>query len=335
MAKTPPDKRYKLQDATKPLDNFDRMARKRLGLPPREKLVNPSRRPWLPPLLLLLFAAACVIGFGFNVFRRRGAVLPYPKPLAVSFFNVGQGDSTLIQTPSGKNILIDTGPPAARGEIFAELRQRSVNRLDMLVTSHPDQDHYGNSLAVLLLLPTATVVDSGFVKGSLTQRDLLAEIKRQNIPFVNVTQKHLIGTSQDLGDGVTLSYLAPVAYSSNANDNSLVLKITLGRVGFLFMGDAEDGERASLLANGRDVQATILKVAHHGSRNGTDDAFLTRVHPEVAVISCGLGNRYGHPQAETLDALRWAGVNVWRTDLQGTINIQTDGKTYKVSPSAK
>lgn len=278
---------------------------------------------------------ACLIGYGFHRFQGHATIAAYRRPLVVSFLDVGQGDSTLIQTPSGKNILIDTGPPKANRALFDELDRRGVSRLDMMITSHPDQDHYGSTLAVLRRIPTAIVVDSGFVKGSLTQYDLLAETKRQNIPFVNVTRQHLAGTRQDLGDGVTLNYLAPVTHFQSENDSSIILKIGLGRVGFLFMGDAERGERASLLANGSDMQATVLKVAHHGSRNGSDSAFLARVHPEVAVISCGLGNRYGHPHVETLDALRRAGVNIWRTDLQGTINIQTDGKTYKVSPSAK
>lgn len=332
--KTPAEKRHKLQDATKPLDDFDRLARRRLGLPPPEKLVNPSRRRWLPPFLLLLLAA-CLIGYGFYRYQGHAAAPTYRGPLVVTFFNVGQGDSTLIQTPSGKSILIDTGPPAANVTLFDELGHLGVHHLDMLITSHPDQDHYGNTVAVLRRFPTATVVDSGFVKGSLTQESLLAEVKRQNIPFVNVTRQHLVGTRQNLGDDVTLDYLAPALISPSANDSSIILKISMGRVGFLFMGDAEAGERALLLASGRNVQATVLKIAHHGSQNGTDDNLLVRVHPEVAVISCGLWNRYGHPNQATLDALGRAGVKIWRTDLQGTISIQTDGKTYQVSPSPK
>ncbi len=332
--KTPAEKRHKLQDAAKPLDDFDRLARKRLGLPPPAKLVNPSRRRWLPPFLLLLLVA-CLAAYGIHRYQSRAVVGSYRKPLVVAFLDVGQGDSTLIQTPSGKNILIDTGPSSASGRLFAELGQRGVNRLEMLITSHPDQDHYGNTVAVLRRLPTAIVVDCGFVKGSLTQESLLAEVKRQNISFVNVTRQHLAGTRQDLGDGVTLDYLAPTLLSPNANDSSIVLKISSGSVGFLFMGDAEAGERASLLASGSSLNATVLKVAHHGSQNGTDDVFLARVHPKVAVISCGLWNRYGHPNQATLDALDRAKVKVWRTDLQGTINIQTDGNTYGVFPSAK
>ncbi len=330
----PRGKRHNLRDAAKPLDDFDRLARKRLGLPPPEKLVNPSRRRWLPPFLLLLLAAS-LLSYGFYHQRKQMAAPPLSQLLTVAFLDVGQGDSTLIQTPSGKNILLDTGPPAAAGPLFAELGRRGITRLDMLIISHPDQDHDGNCLAVLRRLPTATVVDSGFVKGSYTQRAMLAEIKRQNIPFVNVMQKQLAGTRQDLGDGVTLTYLTPAAYSPDANNSSIILKISLGRVSVLCMGDAEGPERASLLASGQDVQATILKVAHHGSQNGTDDAFLTRVHPEVAVISCGLDNRFGHPAQTTLDALRRAGASVWRTDLQGTINVATDGHTYQVGLSPK
>lgn len=332
--KKPRARLHNLRDAAKPLDDFDRLARKRLGLPPPEKLVNPSRRRWLPPFLLLLLIA-CLLSYGVFRQRKHSAALPPLRSLTVAFLDVGQGDSTLIQTPSGKNILLDTGPPSAAGPLFAELGRRGVTRLDMLIISHPDQDHDGNALAVLRLLPTATVVDSGFVKGSSIQIAMLAEIKRQGIPFVNVTQQRLAGTSQDLGDGVTLTYLAPDAYSRDVNNSSIILKVALSRVSVLFMGDAEEPERASLLASGQDVQATILKVAHHGSQNGTDDAFLARVHPEVAVISCGLDNRFGHPNQTTLDALRRAGASVWRTDLQGTINLQTDGRTYQVSLSPK
>lgn len=332
--KKPRTRPHNLQDAAKPLDDFDRLARKRLGLPPPEKLVNPSRRRWLPPLLLLLLAA-CLLSYGVFRQRKHSAALPPPRALTVAFLDVGQGDSTLIQTPSGKNILLDTGPPSAVDSLFAELGRRGVTRLDMLIISHPDRDHDGNCLAVLRRLPTATVVDSGFVKASSTQIAMLAEIKRQGIPLVNVTQQRLAGTRQDLGDGVMLTYLAPAAYSPDANNSSIILKVALGRVSVLCIGDAEGPERASLLVSGQDAQATVLKVAHHGSQNGTDDAFLARVHPEVAVISCGLDNRFRHPNQATLDALRRAGASVWRTDLQGTINLQTDGRTYQVGLSPK
>lgn len=329
----------RFQDATEPLDDFDRLARKRLGLPPREKLVNPSRRRWLPPLLLLILAA-CLIGYSFYLWRGRTVTALTPsRSLTVAFLDVGQGDSTLIQTSSGKNILIDTGPPTSAGALFADLGQRGVTHLDKLIITHPEEDHYGNSAAVLSHFPTKTIVESGFPKPNVMpskiQTALTKEIARQNIPLIYFAQKQLAGTTEDLGDGVTLSYLAPLAYSSKTNNNSIILKVSLGHVSVLCMGDAEVEERTALLAREQNVQATILKVAHHGSRNGTDAVFLARVHPEVAVISCGLDNRHDHPNPATLDALHQAGIRVLQTYLQGTIFLQTDGKSYKVSPVPK
>jgi len=123
-------------------------------------------------------------------------------------------------------------------------------------------------------------------------------VKKQRIPFINVAARNLAGTSTDLGGGVTLRYLAPrlpylTGTNSDANNNSVVFKVSMGRVGFLFTGDMEEDERARLLANTsvEDLRATVLKVAHHGSHNGTDAAFLSRVRPEAAVISCEVGNR--------------------------------------------
>ena len=334
--KRPTGKRHDLQDATKPLDDFDRLARKRLGLPPPEKLVNPSRRRWLPPLLLLLLALL-LIGYGVHHYRSRSTALAPRRLLTVSFLDVGQGDSTLIQTPSGKNILVDTGPRAAQADLFAELGRRGVKQLDMLITSHHDKDHNGNNLAVLRSFPVATVVDSGYYRGGKIPAVLSREIQRQNIQSSQVAQQ-LTDTSKDIGDGVTLSYLAPAKYANyalNLNDTSIILKVSMGKVGFLLMGDAEETERATLLASGQNVQATVLKVAHHGSRTGTDRSFLLRVQPEIAVISCGAWNSYNHPDPEALDVLLKSGVTVFRTDRNGTINVETDGETYTVSPSAK
>lgn len=335
MAKTPPEKRHKLQDATKPLDDFDRLARKRLGLPPREKLVNPSRRRWLPPFLLLLIVA-CLVGYGFRHFRGRAAIPPVRKPLVLSFLNVGQGDSTLIQTPSGKNILIDTGPPGYRPALFNELEQRNVDRLDFFIITHYDDDHSGNAIAVLNRFPITTVVESGFDgfnRFNLTKYDLKNESERRKIPIVLVAQK-LVDTNQELGGGVTLTYLAPNHFLRKPNNNSVILKVSMGKVSFLLMGDAEEEERHWLLSSGQDVQATVLKVAHHGASNGTDDLFLVRVNPKIAVISCGR-NSHGHPDNAVLAALERGGVKTLRTDEEGTIDIETNGTTLIVTPHPK
>ena len=216
-----------------------------------------------------------------------------------------------------------------------ELRQRGVTRLDILIISHPDQDHYGNILAILRSIPTVAVVEYRFNKGDFTQYALLVETKRQNIPVRNVLQEKLAGTRQNLDNGVTLNYLAPITAFQNPNDNSIILRVNLKHFGLLFMGDAEEKERDSLLNSKQDLQATVLKVAHHGSRSGTNDALLTHVRPEVGIISSDLDNSYRHPDLGTLDALRQADIKVYRTDLQGTVTFQADGNSYKIGLSTK
>lgn len=330
-----------LPDAARSLADYARRARQRLGYPDRATKPVAPRRGAPAARLVLAFLCCCGALVAILLGSQGGRPWwPFPtrpgsQQLVVSFLDIGQGDSALVQTPGGKNVLIDTGPPGGKDELFAALSQRGVNRLDLLVTSHPHLDHFGNTVEVLRRIPTTAIVDSGFVTGSRTQERLLEEVKRQRVPFVNVARQQLAGTSVSLGDGVSLRYLAPklpqlLGTNSDPNNNSIVLKITLGRVSFLFTGDMEEDERDRLLAStsAQDLQATVLKVAHHGSRNGTDAAFLSRVRPEAAVISCGATNTYGHPHPAVLGALQSANVRVFRTDQQGTITVETNGRTW-------
>ena len=129
--------------------------------------------------------------------------------------------------------------------------------------------------------------------------------------------------------------LAPVQSYDDNNNNSIVLRLDYGDNSFLFTGDAESQAEADILASGADVEADVLKVGHHGSSTSTSDEFLAAVSPEYAVISCGEGNSYGHPHAETLNKLRQNGITVYRTDEQGTIVAESDGReiTWSSSPS--
>lgn len=140
------------------------------------------------------------------------------------------------------------------------------------------------------------------------------------------------GQSFFLDTNVNVTVLNPThpLEFENANDNSVVLKMQVCNVTFLFTGDGEAPSEASVLAAGFDVKSTILKVGHHGSRTSTSSAYLEAINPEVAVISVGEGNPYGHPHQETLDKLASGGVTVYRTDLHGTVIITTDGVKYSV-----
>ena len=263
-------------------------------------------------------------------------------PLTVSFVDIGQGDATLIQTPSGKNILIDSGPAAGREALLQYLEDRNVRELEAIIATHPHLDHIGNMPQVLEAVPVVReFLDSGLVTGSPAQERMLRAIKAKRVKF-SIVSRGLVGTTRDLGDGVTLKLLQPRAplltkTDSDPNNNSVVVLLTRGRVRFLLTGDMEEDEREKRLYpdNQGELPAEIYKVAHHGSRNGTDDAFMQRVQPKEAVISCGVANDYGHPHPEAMAALAKVGARVWRTDEQGTIVVTTDGEDYDVTTLGK
>ena len=260
-----------------------------------------------------------------------GAATP---PLTVTFFDVWQGDSEWIHTPGGKNILIDGGPPEAGLEVLARLREAGVKTLDLLVISHPHADHFGGLTVLVQALPVATVWDSGQPTSSRSYLALLQALDRQQTAKLEVARA---GQALDLGDGVQLEVLAPADpllkdTHSDPNNNSVVIRMTYGQVSFLFTGDIEDDGVASVLEKaGPRLQAQILKVPHHGSRYTTRDDFLDAVRPEVAIISSGRGNSYGHPHQEALQRLQAHKVQVLRTDERGSIRVSTDGRTYQLA----
>jgi beta-lactamase superfamily II metal-dependent hydrolase len=142
------------------------------------------------------------------------------------------------------------------------------------------------------------------------------------------------GTAIPFDPAIRLDVLGPedrfVQDPNDRNNASIVIKMTYGQVSFLFTGDAESQEEQIILAGGADLRSTVLKVGHHGSRTSTNEPFLDAVSPQIAVISAGEGNRYGHPHQEVLDRLNRAGVQVYRTDLNGTVTITTDGASLNV-----
>jgi competence protein ComEC len=252
-----------------------------------------------------------------------GAAWAATNPLAVSVIDVGQGDSILVQFPGGQDMLVDAGDRDAGPTVVHWLRSRGVKSIDILVASHPHADHIGGMQAVLSAFPIGKVWDSGYNQGSRTQQEFLGAIKAKGIRF----GMPKAGFSQNVGD-VTVAVLAPktqlAGTDSDANNNSLVLRIVYGNISFLLPGDMEGDERATI---GTWPRSSVLKVAHHGSRNGTDLAFAKAVSPRYAVISYGQGNPYGHPHAEAVTALQAVGAKVLQTAVDGTVVFTTDGKS--------
>jgi competence protein ComEC len=250
--------------------------------------------------------------------------------LRVYFFDVGQGDSALIVSPSGKTVLIDAGPPEARARLEARLTELLHAPLDLAILTHPHLDHLGGMVAALSVKGALAFMDSGFEHPSPQYAALLEYLQAHQIRVLNA----ISGRTIDLGGGASLTLLGPPkpffhGTRSDPNANSVVARLTYGTEHFLFSGDAEEETEQMLLREG-NLQSDVLKVPHHGSRHSSTEPFLAAVKPKIAVISVGAGNDYGHPTRAALDRLEAVGAKVYRTDLDGEVRIACDGTHLRV-----
>ena len=285
-----------------------------------------------------------------------------------------EGDSILIISPTGMSVLIDAGD-ANKGKVVLEaLKRYNVQQLDFFIATHPHPDHIGGADEVIKATKVLRVIDNGTEpdvpeslavkpnskvgpKKSPQDKKPAAPAKSNSITkFYDdykdaVTQsgahyeKAQAGAKYDLGGGVRLTVFAPseplftkdqLKTGGNLpNANSIVLRLDYGDFSMLLPGDAEEQTEHRMLTKDLNLTVNILKVAHHGSKYATAQDFVDRVKPEVAIVSCGEWNRYGHPSQVVLDRLRAANTKVYRTDLQGEITITTRGKEgdYVIKPA--
>jgi competence protein ComEC len=286
-------------------------------------------------IALAIILVSCVIATGcldavvYPLFTNTGHThrAENEGKLSVYFLDVGQGDSTLFVL-DGKTILIDAGETDMGDRVVSDLKALGVNRIDLLVATHPHSDHIGGMQAVLAAFPVGQVLDAGLPYSSSQYEHFLETIDRKDIPYRVGEQ----GQTIDVDPTLRVLVLSPPAQriGEDPNINSLVLRISYGTIDFLMTGDMEGEEEDALISSGNPLDAEILKVGHHGSSSSTSPAFLARVSPEVGVLFVGADNPYGHPHKETLDLLKDRGVTLYCTDLDGTIVVRTDGLSYSV-----
>lgn len=249
-----------------------------------------------------------------------------PDVLQIHFLDVGQADCILIQTPHGKNMLVDAGNNDDADYITAYLVKRGVKTLQVIIGTHPHEDHIGGMDQIInrfavggIYLPRVTTTTRSF-------EDLLLAIKNKGLKIKSVRG----GGTIQLDSAVSIRVLAPNSDTyRELNNYSIVLKLTHGRNAILLTGDAEAISEAEMLQKHYPLKADLLKVGHHGSANSTTEEFLAAVAPKVAVISVGKGNSFKHPHRKTLQRLKKNHVKVYRTDKSGTIRWISDGKTLK------
>jgi beta-lactamase superfamily II metal-dependent hydrolase len=282
------------------------------------KKKNPVARPfWIVIIALAFFA------FYYSVNNKNIAeTIPLPEEgeIRVCFLDVGQGDSTLIQTKDN-TVLIDAREYSARNAVLSNLRDAGVGTIDILVATHPHDDHIGAMAAVVDEFDIKQVLMPDAVSNTKAFENLLDSIEKKGIEITvpSVGDQYTAGI-------ISLKVLAPEAGPyADLNNASIVLRMLYGDTAFLFTGDAEAQSENAILSTGADVRASVLKVGHHGSDTSTTEQFLDAVSPAAAVISCGKDNQYGHPTVNVLERLISRGIAVYRTDELGSLIMVTDG----------
>lgn len=271
-------------------------------------------------VVLLTTLSACSADFFLENYSDNTAVSSEGNSdVSVHFLDIGQGDSIFVELPNGECMLIDAGV-ANKGEfIESYISESGYNKIDYLVATHPHADHIGSMAYIVSNMDIGQVYMPNVSTTTKTYEKLLESIQQKGVKIKSAKAGMNIVEESDL----RVDILAPVKIDEDELNNcSIIIKITYGYDSYLFIGDAEKEELDTVSS---DLSADVLKVGHHGSRTSTTEKFLEQVNPKYAVISCGADNDYGHPHKETIDLLEMLDVKYYRTDIEGTITITSDG----------
>lgn len=289
---------------------------------------------FLITLLLLLSMSACSIGgngTGTENGKTQGAAGQKGSPAAllkIHYIDVGQGDSILLQQ-DGKNMLIDAGTNDSTDPLVSYLKNQNIQKIDYLILTHPHEDHIGGADKVIEQFNIGSVIMPKVTTPTKTFKDVVSAMNDKKLKAAAPVP----GSTFKLGNA-DCEILGPInSKKDDLNTYSIVLKVTFGNTKFLFTGDAQVSNEQDMINKGYDLKADVLKVGHHGSRTSSSEAFLKKVSPEFAVISCGKGNDYGHPHKVIMDRLKAMGIKVYRTDEAGTIICTSDGKNISFNRS--
>jgi len=250
--------------------------------------------------------------------------------LEVIFFDVGQGDAIFIETPSYHQILIDGGPDSTILEKLSKEMPFWDRSIDLIILTHPERDHLTGLIEVLEKYKVENILWTGIVRDTAEYKEWkkLIEEEKAEIFIAKAGQKISCLTWQikqcDLEILQPFESLEGKEFK-DSNNTSIISKLVFGKNSFLFTGDAYKNVEVELINKEAEIDSDVLKVAHHGSKTSSSEEFIKAVSPEIAVISVGRENKYGHPNQEVLELLEKYGIRVLRTDKDGDIKIISDG----------
>ncbi|RLL40357.1 MBL fold metallo-hydrolase [Oceanobacillus piezotolerans] len=244
----------------------------------------------------------------------------------VHFIDVGQGDSILIETPSDKTILIDAGPPEAGEKVVTYLKEKHIKEIDLLIATHPDYDHIGGLPKVMREFKVKQILDTGKFHLTKSFANYMKEIRKQDIPTAIAKKNQTIR----LDTKVKIKVLNAHGKNKNNNQSSIALKISYKEVDFMLMSDVEIEQEVEIMNN--NIEAEVVKVAHHGSDTSTSFPFLRTVKPQIAILTYSVNNHYGHPVERVIENLDRIDALIYSTASYGDIVINTDGEHLIVLP---
>ena len=252
---------------------------------------------------------------------------PTFKDMKVHYLNVGQGDSEFIELPDGVTMLIDAGSEGDGENIGNYIKGLGYNKIDIIIATHPHADHIGGMVGVIKNIDSRINYVPKAQSNTTTYMNFITTIGIVHYAKAGVS---LIDTPN-----LKVYFIAPNSDSyDELNNYSAVLKIVYKNNTYLFTGDAQTESENEMLAKGYDIRANVLKVGHHGSTTSSSKAFLKAVSPKYAVIPVGKDNSYGHPSQKILNNLGEVGASVYRTDIDGTVVMTSDGSNISVSTNS-
>lgn len=243
------------------------------------------------------------------------------RQLHVYVLNIGQGDSILVRLPTGENILIDGGPDGTVLQELAEVLPLYERKIDVVILTHPHADHMNGLIDVMQHYEVSSVIITGVFYKSSAYDEFVDEVARKGISvfFAHSDVDYRLGT-------VALDMVYPLKLLQgdryeNVNNSSISFRMLTDDGTFYFSGDLEKEGEEELLKSGQDLRADVFKAGHHGSRTSSSEAILDPIEPEIAVISCGVNNTFKHPHPETLQHFTERGIEFFRTDLDGRVEV--------------
>ena len=249
--------------------------------------------------------------------------------LSVTFLDVGQGNAVLVEQ-GGAYMLIDGGNRDYSSFVVSYLKEQGVEELAYVIASHYDADHLNGVVGALHAFSCGQVLAPDYVTDTRVYESFERVIKEQDIALAYPA----VGDTYTLGDA-SFTVVCPKAYDPKEdNDNSVGIRLVYGDTSFLICGDAGKAEEQAMLDSGVTLESDVYLASHHGSEGSSSEAFMRAVSPSAVVISAGAGNSYGHPTRTVLDRVKACGAALYRTDLQGTITVTSDGTSLSWSVDA-